>query len=99
METTNIKNLWEFLEEEPPTYAKETKALFEWSLNYDHHQRPFNLFLDLIRWSWDNYGVAMSDDVYLGYIEADYLADALKEWANNPHEVSAWIDALMSCED
>lgn len=95
---TKTQNLWEFLEEEPK-WAKETKALFEWSLNYDHDQRPFNLMLDLIGWSEDNYGVSMAKNVRLGYLEADYLGDALKEWANSPHEVEAWITELMGKED
>lgn len=95
--TTQTKTIWDFLEKEP-RWAKETKALFEWSLNYDYPQRPFNLMLDLIGWSDDNAGAPMSEGVRLGYLEASYLGDALKEWADSPHEVVAWINELMECE-
>lgn len=98
METETAQNIWEFLEDETKNHPEEVKALFEWSLNYDHDQRPFNLFLDLIGWSQDNYGTAMSNNVRLGYLEADYLGDALKEWADYPQQVEAWVDALMACE-
>ncbi len=96
---TTTQNLWEFLEDDTKNHPTETKALFEWSLNYDHQERPYNLMLDLIGWSEDNYGTPMSNGVRLGYLEADYLGDALKEWANNPQRVEAWIDTLMSCEE
>ena len=88
----------EFLEDETKWHPTEVKALFEWSLNYDHAQRPFNLMLDIIGWSEDNYGATMSHDVRLGYLEADYLGDALKEWADHPQQVEDWITELMNCE-
>lgn len=100
METVSERrNLWEFLEQEP-RWAKETKALFQWSLNFDFGQRPWELFLDLIGWSADNVGADLYDGRYrsIGYMEADYLGDALKEWADAPHEVEAWIAELMGCE-
>jgi hypothetical protein len=31
-------------------------------------------------------------------MEIDYLGDALKEYATNPQEVEAWIDALNEAE-
>lgn len=95
---TTTKDIWEFLEQEPK-WAKETKALFEWSLNYEHGNRPFDLFLDIIGYA-DNYGADRHDVRYrsIGYMEADYLGDALKEWADAPHEVTAWIDELMATE-
>lgn len=99
METeTRPQNLWEFLEDETKNHPEEVKALFEWSLNFDHDQRPFNLMLDLIGWSEDNYGVSMAKNVRLGYLEADYLSDALKEWAMYPQQVETWIDRLMATE-
>jgi hypothetical protein len=54
--------------------------------------------LDLIGWSEDNYGTPMSSGVRLGYLEADYLGDALKEWADYPQQVEDWITDLMNCE-
>ena len=99
METEmKTQDMWEFLEDESHEHPKETKALFEWSLNYDHEQRPFNLFLDLIGYSEENYGAPMSNGVTLGYLEADYLSDALKEWANSPRYVEEWVTTLMNSE-
>ena len=95
---TQPRDIWEFLEDETIFHPTETKALFEWSLNYDHSQRPFNLMLDLIGWSLDNYGHSLSGGVRLGYLEADYLGDALKEWADHPQQVEDWITDLMNCE-
>jgi hypothetical protein len=95
---TQPRDIWEFLEDETIFHPTETKALFEWSLNYDHQDRPFNLMLDLIGWSEDNYGTPMSSGVRLGYLEADYLGDALKEWADHPQQVEDWITDLMNCE-
>ena len=95
---TEPQNIWVFLEDQTKWHPKEVKALFEWSLNYDHHARPFNLMLDVIGWSEDNYGSTMSHDVRLGYLEADYLADALKEWEDHPQQVEDWITELMDCE-
>jgi hypothetical protein len=111
MDTTTRKNLWEFLEEDDDR-APEAKALFQWSLNFDHGNRPWELYLDIIQYSADWLGgdqyVGWKDDTRwaertrfrsIGYMEADYLGDALKEWALNPHRVEKWIDALMDCED
>ena len=99
---TETKTIWEFLEEEHPK-AKETNALFQWSLNYDYDKRPFNLFLDLIGWSALHYGSPIFDmttvHMTVGYMEADYLGDALKEWADDPHSVESWIETLMGLED
>ena len=35
----------------------------------------------------------------IGYVEAGYLADALKEWSDNPQQVENWITELMATED
>ena len=96
---TTSKNLWDFLEEtECP--APATRDLFQWSLNYDHQDRPFNLFMDIIGYSWEHYGTKMyTSSIFLGYVEADMLADTLKEWADRPQQVENWITELFSCED
>jgi hypothetical protein len=101
METINRKSFWELLEN-PPANVSETNALIEWSMNYDIKTgTPYHLFLDLIGYSDENYG----DTLYkgnprnvLGFMEIDYLADALKEYATNPQEVEAWINLLMETE-
>ena len=101
MKTTNRKNFWELLEN-PPANVSETNALIEWSMNYDIKTgTPYHLFLDLIGYSHDNYGEALykgDPRNVLGFMEIDYLGDALKEYATNPQEVEAWIDALTEAE-
>jgi len=95
---TTTRSVWEFLEQ-PNTHAPQTQALYEWGLNCNHNANPFLVFLDLTGWSEDNYGERMiTNPASLGYMELDYLADALREYANNPHQVTAWVDTLMSCE-
>jgi hypothetical protein len=99
MSTTTTKNIWDFLEE-PNCPAPHTKDLFRWSLNYDHADRPFNLFLDVIGYSWEHYGTKMyTSKIFLGYMEASYLADALKEWSDAPHRTEQWVTDLFACED
>jgi hypothetical protein len=101
MSTTTTKNIWDFLEESDCP-SPHTKELFTWSLNYDHETRPFNLFLDMIGYSEEHYGTQMWTGNYsttIGYVEADYLGDALKEWADNPQKVEQWITNLFACED
>ena len=96
---TQPQDIWVFLEDETKKHPKRTKELFDWSLNYDHKDRPFNLFLDIIGYSEDNYGHPMYDGTTrLGYVEADYLGKALMEWANKPQQIEDWITELMSCE-
>jgi hypothetical protein len=99
MDTDTTTSVWEFLEL-PNRYATEAQDLYSWGLNCDRNANPFLVFLDLIGWSKENYGSDMiaRDLGYLGYVELGYLADALNEYADAPHEVTAWVDALMMCE-
>jgi hypothetical protein len=96
--TTNPK-FWELLET-PPEYATNTNALYKWSLNYDTGKGPITLFLDLIGYSADNYGVNLYDltATPLGYLELDYLSDALKEYTERPGDVMAWLEQLLAAE-
>ena len=98
---TNNQNFWELLQD-PPANVSETNALIEWSMNYDIKTgTPYHLFLDLIGYSHENYGEALykgNPRNVLGFMEIDYLGDALKEYATNPQEVEAWIDALTEAE-
>ncbi len=95
---TTTRNVWEFLEQ-PNDKAIQTEELYRWGLNCDHNANPFLVFLDLTGWSQDNYGERMiTKPDNLGYMELDYLADALKEYACNPRGVTEWVDALMACE-
>ena len=102
METSNIQTVWEFLEKPHrfDRYVGEVQALYSWGLNCNREANPFLVFLDLIGWSKENFGadLVVRELGYLGYLELDYLADALKEYAQSPHEVTQWISELMQTE-
>lgn len=100
MSDTTTRSVWEFLEEHNP-HAQAAQSCYSWGLNCDRAANPFLVFLDLIGWSDEHYGthLVLGEFRSLGYMEQDYLADALKEYANSPREVTDWIDALMQCED
>jgi hypothetical protein len=99
MTTYKQPEIWDYLEKENTT-ASATQALFEWGLNCDADANPFWLFVDLIGWSEEHYGHKIRESYALfGCVELDYLADALREYANRPHDVSNWITELMNCEE
>lgn len=89
-------SVWDYLEQEN-TKAPQAEALYRWGLNCDRLYNPYLAYLDLIGWSEEHIGEALFSGS-LGYLEADYLADALKEWANNPQQVEAWVAGLMNTE-
>ena len=91
---TKTRTTWEIYES-PNKGAEETTALFEWSRNFDAGKTPATLFLGLIGWEDMDHLV---QGVALGYMELDYLGDALKEYATNPQEVEDWINLLMEAE-
>jgi hypothetical protein len=90
---TATRNTWAIYEE-PRNGAEHTTALFEWSRNYSY-PTPATLFLGLIGYE-DMEGVAQG--VALGYMELDYLGDALKEYANNPQLVNEAIAEILEAE-
>lgn len=95
-------NLWELLET-PPANCEAVANLIEWSMNYDLSTgTPYHIFLDLIGYSGERYGANLFAGDYsrvIGYMEADYLADALKEYATNPRDVEAFIDAISEADE
>jgi hypothetical protein len=96
--TTKAKDIWQFLEL-PNRYAPAAQALYSWGLNCDRDGNPFLVYLDLIGWTAENGFTAFtSANSSYGYTEIGYLADALTEYADSPHEVTAWIDEVMSME-
>lgn len=112
MDTETTTTVWEFLER-PNTHARQAQACYEWGLNCDRSGNPFLVLLDLIGWSEENYGQHLilgeskhegrraqnlSDTWSLGYMELNYLADALNEYTLAPNEVGEWVTALMMCE-
>jgi len=100
-ETVTHKSFWDLIEN-PPANVCEVTNLIHWSMNYDGRQgTPYHLFLDLIGYSHEEFG----DSLYkgnprnvLGFMELDYLGDALKEYATNPQAVEDWINLLMEAE-
>ena len=93
-----LRTSWDIYEN-PRTGAEETTALFEWSRNYSY-PTPATLFLGLIGYGWEEYGEALPipQGVAMGYLELDYLADALKEYAKNPEWVMKAIEELLEAE-
>ena len=101
METINQKGFWDLIET-PAANVVEVTNLIHWSMNYDGRKgTPYHIFLDLIGYSTENLGCRLFSgnprDV-LGFLEMDYLGDALKEYANNPQAVEDWIQLLMEAE-
>jgi hypothetical protein len=74
------------------------EALYNWGTNYDYEQNPFTFFLDLIGFSEENYGTKLVPKAVLGYVELDYIADALKEFVVRPDDAETFIQALLNFE-
>jgi len=96
------KDIWDLLEEAKPS-QEHTAGLTSWSMNYDLKTgTPYHIFLDLIGYSANEYGSNLFDynNVHrvLGYMEMDYLGDALKEYANNPQAVLDFIESINEAE-
>lgn len=99
MEQTQTRTIWE-IHEEPRKGAEETTALFAWSMNFDY-PTPATVFLGLIGYGEEQYGAAMPipQGAALGFLELDYIGDALKEYANNPRTVTEAIEELLAAEE
>jgi len=96
------QTIWDLLENPKPS-QEHTAGLISWSMNYDLETgTPYHIFLDLIGYSANEYGSNLFDygNVHrvLGYMELDYLADALKEYAENPQAVLEFIEAINEAE-
>ena len=79
---------------------QELRAEYSWSLNYDAGKGPFSLFLDLIGYSFDEFGEAVYalTESSLGYVELDKLGLALREYATAPASVTEYVSALIEAE-
>ena len=93
-------DIWAMLESEAPDGCEAVQDLYSWSLNYDAGRGPFTLLMDLIGWSEENVGGPLYalDDASLGYLELSKLAAALSEYADRPHDVREYVDALRAAE-
>jgi|694.fasta_scaffold144211_7 hypothetical protein len=89
---TATRNTWDIYAD-PRKGAEETTALFEWSRNYSYPS-PATLFLGLIGYE----DMDIVQGVALGYLELDYLGDALKEYASNPQTVIQAIEEMLEAE-
>lgn len=96
------QTIWDLLDSPKPS-QEHTAGLISWSMNYDLKTgTPYHLFLDLIGYSAENYGAPLFNlnnaQTVLGFMELDYLADALKEYASNPQAVLDFIQAIDEAE-
>ena len=93
---TKHKDIWGFLEVHDETRFQDLAELVNWSMNFDHKDSPYLAFLDLIGYSQDNYGDTMYqwDTNRMGYLELDYIADALKLYTSDPSAVLEWVTEL-----
>ena len=95
-----MSDIWEMLEQDAPDGCGSVQDLYSWSLNYDASAGPFTLFLDLLGYGMEEYGVRLydMDKMLLGYVELSKLAAALESYSARPHEVTAYVAALMAAE-
>ena len=97
------QTIWDLLENPKPS-QEHTAGLISWSMNYDLPSTgtPYLLFLDLIGYSAENYGQPLFNlanvQKVMGFMELDYLADALKEYAENPQAVLDFIQAIDNAD-
>ena len=76
--------------------------LYQWSTNYEAGQTPFTLFIDLIGYTSHEYGQTLFDfsnvSKVIGYLEAEYLGDALKEYSDKGESAYEFTASLLSAE-
>ena len=96
---TQFKTLEELLQEGEARFP-EIVALYQWSTNYEAGKTPFTLFIDLIGYSQEQFGESIYnlDKPSLGYLELDYLGDALKEYATIGSDAYDFVVSLMEAE-
>lgn len=105
-----MQDVWEIIEQAPKA-CEATADLYHWSANYAAGDGPFALFLDMIGWSAEELGMPCYGptvragenrvtewDAHLGYVELGKLGAALNEYADNPHDIRAFVDTLMMAE-
>jgi|LakMenE01Jun11ns_1017448.scaffolds.fasta_scaffold9719593_3 hypothetical protein len=99
METMNTgKTLEQLLDSER---FGAISGLYNWSTNYEY-PTPFTYFLDLIGYSDEMAGDNLADwskvATNLQYLELDYLADALKEYATIGQDAYRFVLELLEAE-
>lgn len=75
-------------------------GLYQWSTNYEAGRTPFTLFIDLIGYTQEQFGEALYnlDRPQLGYLELDYLGDALKEYATIGGDAYDYVVRILEAE-
>ncbi len=98
METTTAQ-LEELLEKGEERFP-HIVGLYQWSTNYEAGKTPFTLFIDLIGYTQEQYGEALYnlDKPQLGYLELDYLGDALKEYATIGQDAYDFVVRILNAE-
>ena len=95
------RDVWDLLED-PTRNAESTAHLIQWSTNYDMAKgTPYHIFLDLIGYSESEYGAQLftgDPSRVIGYMEADILGDALKEYASHPQDVLDFIELVSNAD-
>lgn len=84
----------------PPAYCVKVAELWEWSRNYDH-PTPLGIFLDLIGYSVEHYGEALTNPADWrapDYYALDYIGEALREYIHRPADVEEWITETLEAE-
>ena len=94
-----MASVWDFTES-APEWVSPLVSLWSWGLNCEPASNPWLFFLDLVGWSAENYGEAVTPaGGSLGWRELDYLADALKVYADRPRDCDDWLSDLMTCDE
>ena len=97
---TKLNKVEQVIAAAPERFA-DISSLYEWSTNYDTGKTPYSIFLDLIGYSHEQLGQAIFAGDYntvLGYLELDYLADALKVVANHGLEAYEYAASLVEAD-
>jgi len=73
---------------ETGTPKEKLTELYKWSANYESGKNPFCVYLDLIGYSKEHYGVNFvnNPNEYLGYLEYTMLANCLALFENNGYD-------------
>lgn len=75
-----------------------TLDLVHWSQNYDFNSPSNPLIAFYALTGMFDYAYSMPEDAVFGYVELDYLANALKEYAHRPGQVEDFINYLVELE-
>jgi len=96
-----FETLDDMLDADAPAYCEPVRDLWAWSLNCEH-PTPAAIFADMVGVSeeWLGEGEILSGGNFsrLSYVELDYLANALKAYADRPGQVRHYVRQLLDAE-